>query len=104
MIKLKEVQMHKRLIALGVLVVFGLGLLAGCGASKQLIAEMEAACQAADDAEARLASLESQLQTLQSDKAEKEAYIQELEETIAELESAKPSRGEGGKPARATVK
>jgi peptidoglycan hydrolase CwlO-like protein len=104
MIKLKEVQMHKRLIALGVLVVFGLGLLAGCGASKQLIADMEAACQAADDAEARLASLESQLQTLQSDKTAKETRIQELEQKIAELESAKPSRGTGGKPERAEVK
>jgi peptidoglycan hydrolase CwlO-like protein len=98
MIKSKEVQMHKRLIALGVLVVVGFGLLAGCGASKALIAEMEAACQAADDAEARLASLESQLQTLQSDKAAKEARIQELEQKIAELENAKPSRGGGSKP------
>ncbi len=96
--------MHKRLIALGVLVVFGFGLLAGCGASKELIAQMETACQAADDAEARLASLESQLQTLQSDKAAKEVRIQELEEKIAELENAKPSRGTGGKPERTEVK
>lgn len=88
--------MHKRLIAVGLLVVFGLGMLAGCGASKELIAQMEAACQAADDAEARLSSLESQLSTLQSDKAAKEAQIQELEAEIAELENAKPSRGGGG--------
>jgi len=94
--------MHKRLIAMGLLVIFGFGLLAGCGASKALIAEMEAACQAADDAEARLSSLESQLQTLQSDKAAKEARIQELEQQIAELENAKPSRD--GKPAKAKVK
>lgn len=87
--------MHKRLIALGVLVVVGLGLLAGCGASKELIAQMEAACQAADDAEARLASLESQLQTLQSEKAAKEARIEELEARIEELENARPSRGGG---------
>lgn len=88
--------MHKRLIALSVLVVFGLGLVgsfAGCGASKELIAQMEAACQAADDAEARLASLESQLQTLQSEKAAKEARIQELEQKISELENTRPSRG-----------
>ena len=84
--------MHKRLIAVGLLVVFGLGLLAGCGASKELIAQMEAACQSADDAEARLSSLETQLQSLQSDKTAKEAQIQELEQQIAELENAKPSR------------
>lgn len=94
--------MHKRLIALSVLVVFALGLLAGCGASKELIAQMEAACQAADDAEARLASLESQLQTLQSEKAEKEARIQELEQKIAELETARPSRD--GKTTAPTTK
>lgn len=92
--------MHKRLIAVSLLVIFGLGMLAGCGASKELLAKMEAACQAADDAEARLSSLESQLQTLQSDKTAKEARIQELEQKISELENAKPSRGGGNvKPA-----
>ncbi len=94
--------MHKRLIALGLLVFVGIGLLAGCGASKELIAQMEAACQAADDAEARLASLESQLQTLQSEKAAKETRITELEEKIVELENAKPTRD--GKPAHEQVK
>jgi prefoldin subunit 5 len=64
---------------------------------------MEAACQSADDAEARLSSLESQLQTLQADKTAKEARIQELEQKIAELENAKPSRG-GGNVKPATTK
>ncbi len=93
--KSKEVQMHKRLLTLGFLVVVGFGLLAGCGASKALIAQMEAACQAADDAEARLANLETQLKALQSDKTAKETRVQELEQQISELENAKPSRGGG---------
>lgn len=96
--------MHKRLIAVGLLVIFGIGMLAGCGASKELIAQMEAACQAADDAEARLASLESQLQTLQAEKAAKEARVAELEQQLAELETARPSRGGGSKPEKEPVK
>jgi peptidoglycan hydrolase CwlO-like protein len=96
--------MHKRLIAVGLLVIFGIGMLAGCGASKELIAQMEAACQAADDAEARLASLESQLQTLQSEKAAKEARVAELEQQLADLETARPSRDGGSKPEKEPVK
>lgn len=62
----------------------------GCGASQTIIAQMEAACQAADDADNRLSNLEKQYQQLQTEKAVKEEKVKQLEDKITELEKTNP--------------
>ncbi len=86
--------MYKRLIGLGVLFLFIAGIFPGCTryASKELLAQMEQTCQAADEAEAKLAQLQSELEGLKAEKATKEEKIKELEKKIADLESRKPKR------------
>ncbi len=87
--------MYKRLIGLGALILFITGMFTtGCTryASKELLAQMEQTCQAADEAEAKVAQLQSELEGLKAEKAKKEARIKELQERIKDLESRKPTR------------
>ncbi len=87
--------MYKRLLAVGITVMLGISLFAGCTrwASKETLAEMEQACKAADDAEAKVGDLQNQLNALNAEKEKLSADVQSLQEQINKL-PRKPERGE----------